>query len=49
MATRATDVRDSYSRYNHCDDAQAMFDAAAGRAKTVRSGKHGKYSPVGDG
>jgi hypothetical protein len=35
-------------RYNHRDDVQAMFDAVAGRAKRVRSGKHGGYSPVGE-
>ncbi|MGI8910026.1 MAG: hypothetical protein ACR2JR_05650 [Rubrobacteraceae bacterium] len=34
-------------RYNHRDDAGAMFDAVAARTKRVRSGKHGGYSPVG--
>ncbi len=34
-------------RYNHRDDAQAMFGAVAERARRVRSGKHGEYSPVG--
>src|SRR5215218_1262890 len=36
-------------RYNHRDDAQAMFSAVANRAKKVRSGKHGEYSPIGEG
>ena len=35
-------------RYNHRDDAEAMFSAIANRAKKVRSGKHGEYSPVGE-
>ncbi len=35
-------------RYNHRDDAGAMFDAVANRAKRVRGGKHGTYSPVGE-
>jgi hypothetical protein len=41
MVTRGTDVRGGESRYNHRDDAQAMFDAVAGRTERVRSGKHG--------
>jgi transposase len=36
-------------RYNHRDDPGAMFGAVANRAKKVRSGKHGEYSPVGEG
>ena len=35
-------------RYNHRDDAQAMFDAVCRRTKRVRSGQHGQYSPVGE-
>jgi len=35
-------------RYNHCEGVGAMFDAVAGRAKRVRRGKHGNYSPVGE-
>lgn len=35
-------------RYNHRDDAEAMFSAVSGRTKRVRSGKHGEYSPVGE-
>lgn len=42
------DVNEYVFRYNHRDDAQAMFDAVADRAKRVRSGKHGEYSPVGE-
>ena len=34
-------------RYNHRGDARPMFKAVAGRAKNVRAGKHGKYSPLG--
>ena len=36
-------------RYNHRDDPGAMFSAVASRAKKVRSGKHGEYSPIGEG
>lgn len=36
-------------RYNHRDDIHAMFEAVAERTKRVRSGKHGEYSPVGEG
>lgn len=36
-------------RYNHHEDAHAMFDAVPERTKRVRSGKHGEYSPVGEG
>jgi hypothetical protein len=36
-------------RYNHRDDIHAMFEAVADRTKGVRSGKHGEYSPVGEG
>jgi hypothetical protein len=41
-------VREREYRYNHRDDALAMFDAVAERAKRVRSGKHGGYSSVGE-
>jgi hypothetical protein len=34
-------------RYNHDNDEQTMFGAAANCAKKARSGKHGEYSPVG--
>ena len=36
-------------RYNHRDGPGAMFSVVANRAKKVRSGKHGEYSPVGGG
>jgi transposase len=36
-------------RYNHRGDAQAMFNVVANRAQRVRTGKHGKYSPIGEG
>jgi hypothetical protein len=49
MASRDTDVREYKSRYNHRDDAQAMFDAIMGYTKRVRSGKHGEYSSVREG
>ena len=35
-------------RYNHHDDVQVMFDAAAERSKRVRSGQYGQYLPVGN-
>jgi len=35
-------------RYNHRDDADALFEAVAGHVKRARSGKHGEYSPVGE-
>ncbi len=39
---------DEYAfRYNHRDDDTAMYKAVAGRIKRVRSGKHGRYSPIG--
>lgn len=34
-------------RYNHRDEPGAMFSMVADRAKKVRNGKHGAYSPVG--
>ncbi len=34
-------------RYNHREDGEAMYSAAANRANKVRSGKHGGYSPIG--
>ena len=36
-------------RYNHRDDPGAMFSVVANRAQKVRSGRHGKYSPIGEG
>jgi hypothetical protein len=48
MASRNADVREYETRYNHRDDDQTMFGAVAEHTKRVRSGKHGKYSPVGD-
>ncbi len=34
-------------QYNHRDEGQAMFNAVSDRAKRIRVGKHGKYSPTG--
>lgn len=43
-----TAVNVSVFRYNHCEDSPTMFSAVANRAKKVRSGKYGEYSPVGE-
>jgi hypothetical protein len=43
------DVNEYAFRYNHREDGEAMFRAAANRANKVRSGNHGKYSPIGEG
>lgn len=34
-------------RYNHRDDERALFETVGERAKMVRAGQHGKYSPIG--
>jgi hypothetical protein len=41
-------VNEDAFRYNHRDDAGAVFDAVADRAKSVRGGKRGEYYPVGE-
>lgn len=39
---------DEYAfRYNHRDDAQAMFQTVGRRVRQVRAGRYGTYSPVG--
>ncbi len=34
-------------RYNHRDDAQAMFETVGARVRKVRAGRYGTYAPVG--
>jgi transposase-like protein len=34
-------------RYNHRDDAGALYETLRERAKIVRVGQHGKYAPIG--
>ena len=34
-------------RYNHRDDAEALYETLRGRAKRVRAGQHGQYAPIG--
>ena len=42
------DVNEHAFRYNHRDDAVAMFSAGSNRAKIAGNGEHGEYSPVGE-
>ena len=34
-------------RYNHRDDAQAMFTTVGNRVQNVRDGQYGDYQPLG--
>ena len=45
--TLQSNVNEYAFRYNHRDDAQAMFQTAGQRIQRVRSGKLGKYARLG--
>jgi len=41
---------DEYAfRYNHRDDAQAMFVTVGNRVREVRAGRYGQYAPLASG